>query len=138
METAAHAAIREVLDIYVDTWKKHDMKAWGALFTADADFVTHAGIWWQGNAQNVAGHEAVPGSVIDQKSRYELQAAAIHFLAEDVALVHARWYWPEFVPAAGGDSSDLQGIITMVLVRRESRWLIRASQNTKAGRPAGT
>lgn len=131
MDRATRTAIEHVLNTYVERWKRHEMKAWGALFTDDADFVTHAGLWWQGAEQNVAGHEAVPDSVIRQKSRYELRTAAIHFLAEDVALVHAHWHWPEFVSPAGGEASDLRGIITMVMVRRESTWLIRASQNTK-------
>lgn len=132
MEAAAEIeAIRELLDTYVVTWKRNDMQAWGTLFTEDADFVTHAGIWWKSNAENVAGHEAVPASVIEQKRRYELHVSAIRLLTEDVALVHANWYWPAFVPPTGGQAADVQGIITMVLVRRDGRWLIRASHNTK-------
>lgn len=132
METAAELdGIRELLDTYLATWRRHDMRAWGSLFTDDADFVTHTGLWWKSNAENVAGHEAVPASVIEQKARYELRVSAIRLLDDDVALVHANWSWPGFVPPTGGQAADVGGIITMILVRRDGRWRIRASHNTK-------
>ena len=132
MEAAAELeAIRELLETYQARWRRHDMRAWGALFTHDADFVTHAGILWSSNAENVAGHEAVPASVIEQKGRYELRVSSIRLLADGIALVHAHWYWPEFVPPTGGPAANVQGIITMILVRRDGRWLIRASHNTR-------
>lgn len=132
MEAAAELeAIRELLDTYLATWRRHDMRAWGALFTDDADFVTHAGLWWKSNAENVAGHESVPAAVIEQKVSYELRVSSIRLLADSIALVHANWYWPRFVPPTGGQAADIQGIITMILVRSNGRWLIRASHNTK-------
>ncbi|WP_129649593.1 SgcJ/EcaC family oxidoreductase [Peristeroidobacter agariperforans] len=132
MEAAAELeAIRKLLETYLAAWRRHDMQAWGALFTDDADFVTHAGLWWRSNAENVAGHESVPASVIEQKVSYELQVSSIRLLADGIALVHAHWYWPGFMPPTGGPAADAGGIITMVLVRRDGRWAIRASHNTK-------
>jgi uncharacterized protein (TIGR02246 family) len=132
MEAAAELeSIRKLLETYLATWRRHDMRAWGALFTHDADFVTHAGLWWRSNAENVAGHESVPASVIEQKMSYELRISSIRLLADCFALVHAHWYWPGFVPPTGGPAADVRGIITMILVRRDGRWLIRASHNTK-------
>jgi uncharacterized protein (TIGR02246 family) len=120
-------AIDDVLTAYVDTWRHDDMEAWGRLFTADSDFVTHTGLWWSSREENVAEHQAVPAAVSEQKSRYTLSARKTSFLAPDIALVHASWAWPGFVL----EPADRSGIITMVMVKQGSTWLIRASHNTR-------
>lgn len=125
-------AIDDVLAAYVDAWRRDDMEAWGRLFTDDSDFVTHTGLWWGSRQENVAEHRAVPASVSEQKPRYTLDALKTSFLAPDIALVHARWAWPAFVPEPGQEPADRSGIITMVMVRRGSTWLIRVSHNTRA------
>lgn len=107
------------------------MRAWGALFTDDADVVTHAGVWWRSKEQNIVGHESVPQFVIDQKSRYMLQIADVQLIGSDVALVHAYWSWPTFARSAEEVPHDVGGILTMILVRQNDAWRIRASHNTK-------
>jgi hypothetical protein len=44
------------------------MDAWDRLFTNDVDFITHSGSWWKSNQENVAGHQAIPDTVIKQKT----------------------------------------------------------------------
>jgi uncharacterized protein (TIGR02246 family) len=131
MQSADRDAIDRVLSRYVETWRAHDMDAWGRLFTDDADFISHTGGWWKSNRENVAGHKAIPDSVIPQKARYRLATAKISFLTTDVALVHATWEWSGFIPSPGEAPVDRKGIITMVMTKHEDRWLIRASQNTR-------
>jgi uncharacterized protein (TIGR02246 family) len=124
--------IHRIFSTYLETWRKHDMDAWGRLFTDDADFVTHTGGWWKSNQENVSGHKAIPDAVLEQKTRYTLAAAKISFLKPDIALVHATWEWPGFIQSRGEAPVDRKGIITMVMVKQEGRWLIRASQNTRS------
>lgn len=125
-------AIHSLFERYLHYWRKHDMPAWGALFTDDADFVTHAGVWWRSREQNVVGHEAVPPFVIEQKSRYTLQLADVRLIGANVALVHANWSWPQFARSPGGLPEDVGGILTMILLRQGDAWRIRASHNTKS------
>ncbi len=80
-------AIRMVLASYVETWNRHDMDAWGKLFTDDVDYVNRGG------------------------------------------------GWPGFKQPSGEESKDLNGIITMVLVKRNDKWLIRVLQNTVTSPP---
>lgn len=124
-------AIQSLLDRYLHYWGKHDMPAWGALFTDDADFVTHAGIWWRSREQNIVGHEAVSQFVIQQKLRYTLRLADVRLMGADVALVHANWSWPQFARSPGDIPEDVGGILTMILLRQDDEWRIRASHNTK-------
>lgn len=65
-----------------------------------------------------------------QKMTYKLTLAKIHFLKPDIALVHANWEWPGFTSPLGEENR--KGIITMVLVKQDRGWLIRASQNTRS------
>ena len=124
-------AVDDLLDRYLATWRDDDMEAWGRLFTEDADFVTHTGVWWRSRHDNVVGHEAVPEDVARQKVRYTFDGAEVSAITPEVALVHATWRWPGFVASPGEPPADRSGIVTMVLVARDGRWLIRSSHNTR-------
>jgi len=130
-------AIRRVLAAYVETWNRHDMAAWGELFTDDVDYVNRGGGWWKSNKENVEGHKAIHEMLVRQKQKmtYRSDAAEIAFLKPDVALVHATWEWPGFALPSGEEARDFKGIITMVMVKRDGKWLIRALQNTVSGLP---
>lgn len=131
MQSTDTEAINALLSTYPETWRKHDMDAWGRLFTEDADFVTHSGDWWKSNPENVAGHKAISDTVREQKTIYQLDAAKIRFLTPDIALVHATWAWPGFIQSPGEGPVDRKGIISMVMIKQEGKWLIRSSQNTR-------
>ena len=59
----------------------------------------------------------------------------ITFLKPDTALVHATWEWPGCKQPSSEEWKDFNGIITMVLVKRNDKWLIRALQNTVTSPP---
>ena len=125
-------AIKKVLATYVETWNKHDMTAWGELFTDDVDYVNRGGGWWKSNKENVEGHRLIHDMLTKQKQKmtYQSDVAEITFLKPDVALVHATWEWPGFALPSGEEAKEFKGIITMVMVKRDGKWLIRALQNT--------
>lgn len=52
--TADEEAIQKVLAPYGETWNRHDIEAWGRLFTDDVDYVNRAGGWWKGNKESVS------------------------------------------------------------------------------------
>jgi uncharacterized protein (TIGR02246 family) len=61
-------AIKQVLATYVETWNRHDMTAWGRLFTDDVDYVNRGGGWWRSNRENVDGHTAIHAMLVTQRS----------------------------------------------------------------------
>ena len=130
-------AIGKILAIYVDSWNRHDMDAWGKLFTDDVDYVNRGGGWWKSNKENIEGHKVIHDLLVKQKQKmtYNSHIAEIHFLKPDVALVVATWEWPGFMQPSGEEWKDFKGIITMVLLKRDDRWLIRALQNTVTSPP---
>ncbi|MGW5384880.1 SgcJ/EcaC family oxidoreductase [Nocardia sp. NPDC003963] len=132
MYAADERSIRATLAAHTDLWVRHEMHQWGTYFTEDSDFITHRGIWWRSRAANIQGHLDVPESVLRQKRDYTQEIVTIDELAPGVALVHTRWSWPGHTLPGTDTAEDRYGFITLVLVRRDGRWLIRAAHNTRA------
>jgi uncharacterized protein (TIGR02246 family) len=135
--TMDEEAIRKVLADYVEKWNEHDMTAWGKLFTDDVDYVNRGGGWWESNKENVEGHRLIHDMLVKQKQKmtYKSNVEKITFLKPDIAIVHATWEWPGFTTPSGEEAKDFKGIITMVMVKQNGLWLIRALQNTVTGIP---
>lgn len=129
--------IRKVIDDYVESWNKHDMVAWGKLFTDDVDYVNRGGGWWKSNKENVEGHKLIHDMLVRQKQKmtYKSRVEKAIFLKPDIAIVHATWEWPGFSAPSGEEVKDFKGIITMVMVKQNGVWLIRALQNTVTSIP---
>jgi len=47
MATEDEAAVRAVINAFIDAWNRHDMKMLSALFSEDADFVDVFGNWFE-------------------------------------------------------------------------------------------
>ncbi len=124
-------SIEAVMRSYVETWRRDDMDAWGALFTEDCDFIGWSGQWWRSRAENIAGHKAVSSEIARQRSSYTIEIADVDFLTPDIALVHAVWSWPDFVAADGLGREERRGVLSMVMVRRDDGFRIRASHNAR-------
>jgi len=124
-------AIRRVIAELADAWNSHDMDTWGMLFTDDADFVNRGGGWWKSNRENVEGHRAIHEMLTRRKQEmnFRLRADKISFLTPDIAIIHAMSEWPGSSPLSG-ERMATNGIMTMVMVKRDGKWLIRALQNT--------
>lgn len=129
--TEATSLIEDVMREYRRAWSGNDMDAWGALFTDDCDFVGWRGDFWRSREENVSGHKAVPAFVQNQRSNYDVQIEDVDVLSSDLALVHALWTWRAFVATPGEQPEDRAGILTMVMVKRDGLWRIRASHNAR-------
>ena len=95
-------AVRKVVNEFAGTWNRHDMNAWGALFTPDADFVNVVGAHWKRRESiqlNTAFlHGAIPADSagdtlpksaygIFKKSNVTNKQIDVRFLRKDVARV---------------------------------------------------
>src|SRR5438046_9509669 len=47
MATEDEAAVRAVINAFIDAWNRHDMKMLSALFSEDGDFVDVYGNWFE-------------------------------------------------------------------------------------------
>lgn len=115
------AAVREVIQKYVDAREKRDPALIAPLFTADADQMTTSGQWRQGRDNVVRGglesSQANPGT-------RQITIEMVRFPAPDVAIADGRY---EIRGAQGADPRRMW--TTFVLTRGEPGWRITAIRN---------
>ncbi|MEZ5291653.1 MAG: SgcJ/EcaC family oxidoreductase [Vicinamibacterales bacterium] len=122
------AAVRAVVDRYVDARALRDPEAVEALFTADADQFTTSGEWRRGRAAIVAG---TARSSAQNPGTRRIRVEATRFVTDDVAIVDGP-----YEIAAPGDTTPARRMWTSIVVVRTARgWRISAIRNMV---PAGT
>src|SRR5690348_15189766 len=131
------AAVRAVVLRQADAWNRHDAAAYSALFTPDCDVVNIVGWWWKSRAEMQAELTRAFSSVF-RDSRLTFTDVRVRFLA-GTSRLHASWTMTGEKMPPGMPPPD-QGIQTLVLVQRDSRWQIAVFQNTlrKPERPFPT
>jgi uncharacterized protein (TIGR02246 family) len=115
--TADEAAIKALVQRYMDARNARDPDAVADLFTADADQYTTGGEWRRGRAEVVAG---TARSTKQNPGTRSADIAAIRFLTPDVAIADGNY------DISGG---DVRRWTTMVVKREAGTWRIAAIRN---------
>lgn len=138
-------AVRIAVYRFAETWNRHDLAAFGALFAVDADFVNVTGQLWRGREEIQRRHafthgaiprEAVPEALsvnygIFKSSTYQFDRIDVRLVAPDLAIAHGAW-------TMRGDARTAEprrGMMTFTLTRDGDNWLYQAVQNTEINRP---
>jgi uncharacterized protein (TIGR02246 family) len=123
------SAIAAVVQGFEDAWAKRDMAAFRALLTEDCDWVNIVGMHWHGSDEVTEMHHML------LEGRYK--GVNVHTLSHEaseispgVALVVQKSQLDDFTTPDGHVVKGLQTMGMMVLVKRDGKWLIRASQNS--------
>jgi uncharacterized protein (TIGR02246 family) len=118
---ADEAAIRGVIQAFLDTRERNDAAALAALMTADVDQRQTSGNLRSGRDAVVSGSLATQQST---GGRRTITVDSIRFLGSDVALVDGR-----YDSVGRGDGTDRRMLTTMVLRREGGAWKIAAIRN---------
>ncbi len=122
------AAIRSLVQKYVEARDAKDPKAIEALFTEDADQLVSSGEWRKGRAEVVKGTLA---SSQREGGKRTIQVESIRFLGPGIALADGRY---EISGSPGGESRKMW---SSLLFRREAGgWRIAAIRNMLPAPPA--
>jgi uncharacterized protein (TIGR02246 family) len=121
VETNDEAAIREMVQRYVDARDKMDERAIDALFTSDADQLVSTGEWRKGRKEVVRGTLASSQSSAGKRT---ITVVSVRFVAPNVALADGRY---EISGLAGAESRKMW--TTLVLTRGSDGWRIAAIRN---------
>ena len=113
---------------FVRAFNTHDAKAFGGLFTEDADWVSVAGIRVNGRANIQAEHEQAFTTYFRQATLASTDITG-RLVRPDVAVVHFTWELTGQVKE-GKPADPRRGIITIVAARQANNWMITAGQNT--------
>jgi uncharacterized protein (TIGR02246 family) len=128
-EPGDEAAIRSIVQKYVDAREAQDPKAIEPLFTADADQLVSDGTWRKGRAELVRG---MLESSRKNPARRTITVESIRMLSSDVALVDGRY--AQKGPSGG---KDREMWTTIALRREPDGWRIAAIRNMLPATPAG-
>jgi uncharacterized protein (TIGR02246 family) len=117
---ADEAAIRGVVQKYLNAREQRDAKAVAALFTADADQLVSTGQWRKGRDELVSG---TLGSSDNNPGQRTLTVETIRFVAPGVALADARY---EILNPNGEAARKMWSTFLMT---RDEDWRIAAIRN---------
>ena len=121
--------VNAVVNEFASAWNRHDLQAFGELFTPDAEFVNVVGIWWKGRAEIQEAHEFAHSTMF-KASRLTLLETTVRFYSVDVAVSRSKWSLEGHLGPDGKALPPRTGILLNVLVARDSGWKIAESQNT--------
>ncbi len=115
------AAVRRVVQQYVDAREVEDESAVGRLFTSDADQLTSSGEWRRGRAEIVRGTRASSQRTGGKRT---ITIETIRFPAPGVALADGRY---ELSGLAGNTTRQMW--TSLLLTRGADGWQIAAIRN---------
>jgi uncharacterized protein (TIGR02246 family) len=123
-QTDDERAIRDRLVGFSPIWEKADINAFERLLTEDAEWVTRTGTYLKGRPDVVAHHARMLTDTF-KGSRVVWTPLNVRLLRPDVAVAHvaAQLTVPD-------GTQRPSGMVTVVLVKRDIKWLITAVQNT--------
>jgi uncharacterized protein (TIGR02246 family) len=122
------AAIRDLFQQLLRAWGRGDGRAYGSLFTDDADYVAFDGSRTRG-AQAIGDvHQPLFDTWL-KGTRLIGQIESVRFLGSDVALLHATG--GTVFPGQRDDRGRRPSIQTLVAVKRDREWRFTAFHNTR-------
>ncbi len=114
------AAVRLVVQKYVEAREKQDPAATEALFTGDADQLVSSGEWRRGRPEVVKGTMASSRSNSGHRT---IVVETVRFVSVDVAIADGRY------ELAGGGAEVRKMWTTLVLKKTAQGWRIAAIRN---------
>lgn len=118
---ADEAAIRKVIQAFLDTREANDSAALGALLTADVDQQQTSGNTRRGREAVVSGSLATQQATGGTRT---ITVDTLRFVSADVAIADGR-----YDSTGRADGSDQRMLTSMVLRREGGAWKIAAIRN---------
>jgi uncharacterized protein (TIGR02246 family) len=123
-------AIRKVLADYDAAWNTHDMKALGALFREDAEFINVVGMHWRGRTDIVAAHEAFHKTMFKDVA-LKSDTIALRPLSADLAIAVVTYTMDASTTPSGEVIPKHQNKLSYVFAKTAGEWKIAHGQNVR-------
>jgi uncharacterized protein (TIGR02246 family) len=121
-------AIEQLFQEMYQAWANNDPKRYAECFEQDVDYVAFDGTHIKGRAENERLHRTLWNGVL-KGTRLEGGLVQLRPLTANVVLAHATG--AVVFPWQTAVKKNRLSIQTLVLVKREGRWLAAAFQNTR-------
>ncbi len=125
--SADERALRDLFQKLQEAWNQGDGRAYAASFTEDADYINVTGASLKGRQAIATVHQQLFETLF-QGSQLEGFVKRLHFLSEDIALLHV--HGRPRVPGQEIPAPEQYSIQTLVAIKQADRWRITAFQNT--------
>jgi uncharacterized protein (TIGR02246 family) len=122
------AAIRAVMNSFMDAWNRHDAKAWAALFSEDADFTNVRGMGASGRS-NIEEFHASRFATIFKNSNQKYTDIKTRFIRPDIAAVDVHWEMTGAAFTDGNPSPTRRGLLNFTMVKSKGNWQIVVMHN---------
>ncbi|MFC5862787.1 SgcJ/EcaC family oxidoreductase [Acidicapsa dinghuensis] len=131
IDSATDQAVRDTMQHLCEAWEAGDGKAYAALFSEDAQYVTAPGQRLHGREAIATSHQQIFDTIFKNSKLGRNYPVAFHAIAPGVVLLEAAGA----VLFPGERESDIppNGLMTMVLAHRDDAWKIVSFQNTPTG-----
>ncbi len=126
------AAVKAVVQKYMDARDHQDARALEALFTADADQLVSSGEWRRGRAEVVKGTLASSQSTGGKRT---ITVTSVRFVAPGIAVADGHY---DLTGLAGGQNRNMWTtlVVTRVVTQGSDGWRIAAIRNMLPAAPA--
>lgn len=127
-----NSEIEALQESQADAWNRHDIRAYAALFSADADVVNVLGWHWRSRAELEEKLGRAFASVFAD-SQLTIQDVTIEYVKRDIAVAYVSWTMTGArSPTATGSNAPEKGIQMQVLRKQDGEWRITHFQNTNS------
>jgi len=131
---ADEAAIRRTVTRITTNFQNHHFADMATYTTPDVSWVNIVGMWWRGRAQVQQAHQAIFDTIFKGVA-FTPGKATVRSIAPNVAVVNLYCHVGAFYPPDGIDhgtnkESEADDLLTLVLVKKPTGWLLAAGQNT--------
>jgi uncharacterized protein (TIGR02246 family) len=126
---ADEKAIREIETRWEAGWNAHDASALAQLVAPDTDFINARGRRIKSRDEFLEANSVAQRGIF-KESVWKTHEVEIKLVAPELAIVHVYWTLRGDLDEHGHKRPEHQGLSTQVVVKREGRWLILASQST--------
>lgn len=123
-------AIEKQVDAMVNSWNKHDHSDMKNYTTPDCEWVNIVGMWWK-NAKEVEFATQAYHNTMFKHTPMTKKKVIVSFLSNDIALVHFISHVGGFKPPDGKPVPAGDDLATLIYVKKNGTWLLRAGENVK-------
>jgi uncharacterized protein (TIGR02246 family) len=134
LSPADEAAIRRTVQRITANYTDHHFADMAAYTTPDVSWVNIVGMWWRGRAQVQQAHQQIFDTIFKGVA-FTPGKPTVRGIAPGVALVNLYCHTGAFYPPDGIDhgtnkEGEADDLLTLVLVKKQGKWLLAAGQNT--------
>lgn len=122
------AAVDKLVTSYFNSWNNHDFKDMISYTTEDFDLISPVGTWLKGRSDAQKSLQHLHDTMLKNTPLTELSTTT-RFVTPSVAIVTVisktgTFYFPDGVDNGQNKHGDNRAISTMVMVKKNDKWLL--------------